>query len=257
MKRRHLQLGFVIILIFTFLVSCGGTSTEGDGGGGGGEVEEENVAAIYVEADNNTIDPEASTFVTAYVYDSSGGPVSGVDVIFTISNPVLAYITSTSTTDGSGEARAVFTARTLPGEVEVTATSESISSDPPETIFILDEAAPQSITLEVNPDTVIVEGTSTVTATVLGDGGADVPNGTTVTFAVSNDLYGTITESSVTNSNKATATFEATNQPGQVEVTASTVYILRFRIKPFQFYASIICSKLPIDIGLTIVSIGI
>jgi len=222
MKRKCLQLGFVIIFIFLFLVSCGGSSTEGDDGGGGGTVVTETVAAVSVEADSNTVAPEASTGVTAHVYNSSGGSVSGVDVIFTLSNSALAYITSTSTTDGSGEASAVFTARTLPGEVEVTATAESISSAPAETISILDEAAPQSITLNVNPDTIIVQGTSTVTATVLGDSGADVSNGTTVTFTVDNDSLGAITASSVTNSNTATATFEATDNAGQVNITAQS-----------------------------------
>ncbi|MCD6486539.1 MAG: Ig-like domain-containing protein [Syntrophobacterales bacterium] len=193
---------------------------EGDDNGGG-TTEPENVAAIFVEADSNTIDPEASTGVTAHVYNSSGGPVSGVDVVFTLSDPVLAYITNTSTSDSNGEATVTFTARTLPGEVGITATAESVSSDP-ETIFILDETEPQSITLEATPDTVIVQGTSTVTATVLGEGGADVPNGTTVTFTVDNDSLGTVTASSVTNSNKATATFEASENPGQVDITAQS-----------------------------------
>ncbi len=218
MKIRYLQLGFIIALILVFLVSCGGESLN-EGDDSGGDVGTVQVAAVAVEADSTTIDPEASTGVTAFVYNSSGGPVSGVDVVFTLSNPVLAYITNTSTSDSNGEATATFTARTLPGEVEITATAESVSSDP-ETIFILDETEPQSITLEATPDTVIVEGTSTVTATVLGDGGADVPNGTTVTFTVDNDSLGTVTASSVTNSNKATATFEAGNNPGQVEITA-------------------------------------
>jgi hypothetical protein len=221
MKRIYFQLGFFIIIIFLFLVSCGGSSTEGDDdGSGGGVVVTETVAAVSVEADSNTVVPEASTGVTAHVYNSSGGPVSGVDVIFTISSPALAYITSTSTTDGAGAANAIFTARTLSGEVEVTATAGSISSDPPKTISILDQAAPQSITLNVNPATIIVEGTSTVTATVLGALGVDVPNGTTVTFTVDNSSLGTITASSVTNSNTATATFEATDNAGSVAVTA-------------------------------------
>jgi len=219
MKIRYCQLGFFVALMLVFLVSCGGESLSGEDGSGGG-VEEVQVAAVAVEADSTTIDPEASTSVTAFVYNSSGGPVAGVDVVFTLSDPVLAYITGTSTSDSNGEATVTFTARTLPGEVEITATAESVSSDA-ETIFIMDEAAPQSITLEVNPDTIIVGGTSTVTATVLGDGGADVPNGTTVTFSVNNESLGTITASSVTNSNTATATFEATGQ-GPVAVTAQS-----------------------------------
>jgi len=220
MKIRYCQLGFFVALMLVFLVSCGGESLSGEDGSGGG-VEEVQVAAVAVEADSTTIDPEASTSVTAFVYNSSGGPVAGVDVVFTLSDPVLAYITGTSTSDSNGEATVTFTARTLPGEVEITATAESVSSDA-ETIFILDETEPQSVTLEATPDTLIVEGTSTITATVLGDGGADVPNGTTVTFTVDNDLLGTVTASSVTNSNKATATFEASDKSGQVNITAQS-----------------------------------
>jgi len=223
MRKNRLQFGLASLLfvfMVIFFISCGGGG--GDSSDGTGEVEPANVAAVSVEADSTTIDPEASTSVTAFVYDSSGGPVSGIDVIFTLSDPVLAYITSTSITNGDGEATATFTARTSPGEVEITATAGSISSAPPETISILDEAAPQSITLDVNPDTIIVQGTSTVTATVLGDGGADVPNGTTVTFSVDNGPLGAITESSVTNSNTATATFEATDNAGQVNITAQS-----------------------------------
>jgi hypothetical protein len=179
-------------------------------------------AAVGVTSGLNSINPGESAEVYADVYTSSGEPVPDIEVVFTLDNPVLAYISSTATTSSAGIATAIFTARDLPGEVGITATAESVSNDTPKKITILDQSAPNQINLTVNPTSILVEGTSTVTAQVLDVDGNSVPNGTTVTFEVDNELYGSISADSITNAGLATATFTAADQPGMATINVSS-----------------------------------
>lgn len=229
MKKEYSRYGLVLIVIisaFTLLVSCG------SGGGGadeeavteeGGEAEEEiSAAAVLVTASPSSINPSETSDITTSVYDASGNPVSGVQVIFTLSDPTLGYINpSQVSTSSNGEATSVFTARDHPGTAEVTATAGSVDSSPRE-IVILDQTAPDTINLNVNPDSILVQGTATVTAEVLDAQGDPVPNGTTVMFEVENLLYGGISETSVTNNGVATATFTAANEPGTATINVSS-----------------------------------
>lgn len=207
-----------IICAFALLISCGSadvattTTTSGT------------PTSIQVTASSNSINPGESTQIYAAVYDTAGQGISGVEVSFSLDDPTLAYITSKATTSSAGVATATLTARSLSGDVAVTATAESVSNDPAKTITILDQSTPSVINLTINPTSIIIQGTATVTAQVLDTDGNAVPNGTTVYFEVANELYGRIASSSITSAGIATATFTAADQPGDttINVTSGT-----------------------------------
>ena len=224
MKKRYLRC-FILMFImcaFGLLVSCSvGGGEDETTGGNGGDGEEASAAAVSVEASESSINPGDSTNVTATVYDTSGHGLAGASVIFSVSNPALAYITSQQTTSSSGEAVVTLTARDLQGTVEVTATAGSVSNaDAPLEIVIGDESA-ASIDLSVNPASILVEGTATVTAEVLDEDTNPVPDGTAVAFDV-NSFYGSVSSSSTTNNGFATATFTAANESGTATINASS-----------------------------------
>jgi len=175
-----------------------------------------------VTAEFDSINPEETTEIYADVYDASGYTISGVRIMFTLNDPVLAWIIdNTGITNSEGRATATLTAREIPGEVEITATTASLTNDPPKKIIILDQSAPSEINLTPTPESILVQGTSNVRAEVLDANGKKVADGTTVIFEVENTLYGSITHSSTTNNGYATVTFEAVNQPGTAKIIAS------------------------------------
>ncbi|MEC4676905.1 MAG: hypothetical protein VST72_08320 [Nitrospirota bacterium] len=77
-----------------------------------------------------------------------------------------------------------------------------------------------NITVTANLANVTVGGTVSITATVLDDLAAPVPDGTTVSFSLSPSNLGTITSQATTGGGVATATFTAYD-PGTVTVTGS------------------------------------
>ncbi len=178
-------------------------------------------SVIVVEAAQDTIRPGESTQVSASVYTESGRPLSDIEVIFKLSDPTLAVITASAATSEEGVATAILTAREMSGEVRIIANAGEVSNqDNPEQIEILDTSAPSSVTLNVTPEQVLLQGTATVTAEVLDANGEPVPNGTTVTFALENDKYGELSASAATHDGIATTTFKAANYPGIAKITA-------------------------------------
>ncbi len=225
-NRVILTLAFIILTLFSFqIVGCG--SSGGSSSGGGGDVppeppEPETPAAISVTAYPDSINPGESANIYAAVFDASGNAMPGIEVIFTLDDPVLAYITSTAATSSLGIATALLTARDSSGEVGVTATVGDVSNEDPKQIVILDESAPSSISLTANPQSILVQGTSALTAEVLDSDGNPVANGTVVMFEVENTIYGSVSATATTNSGFATVTFEAAGQPGTAVINASS-----------------------------------
>ncbi len=78
-----------------------------------------------------------------------------------------------------------------------------------------------SITVTADDTAVTVGGTRSITATVLDDLAAPVPDGTTVSFSLSPSNLGSITSSAATVGGDATATFTAYYDPDIVTVTGS------------------------------------
>lgn len=79
-----------------------------------------------------------------------------------------------------------------------------------------------TIALTATPATITTNTTSSIQAVATDSSGANVPDGTTVSFSVSNSAYGTVTASALTNSGIATAQFTAASVPGTVTITATS-----------------------------------
>lgn len=84
---------------------------------------------------------------------------------------------------------------------------------------------PASVSVAVNPSSITVLGTTTITATVLDSNGSAVIDGTAVGFSLSSALYGSLSNSTTTTANSngtATTTFTGGNSAGTVTVTATS-----------------------------------
>ena len=179
-------------------------------------------AAVSVGASPNSIEPEGESTVTATVYDSSGKVIQGVEVVFTLDDPTLAYLGSNNVyTNGDGEAPVTLTARTQPGDVVVTATAASVAGT--KTVTIIDQDAPGSLELSLSKNTIGVTETATVTATVRDKAGDTVEAGVDVSFSLRTASSGTITEKASTNSaGEAKATFTAGDNAGTFTIVATS-----------------------------------
>ncbi|MBU0993669.1 MAG: hypothetical protein KJ737_14345 [Proteobacteria bacterium] len=222
---------YILLILFVFILSgCGSdvgiTTDDGTGGDNTDTGNEVLVADIGIVADEYSINPGATTAITATVYSSSGSTVPGVTVSFSLDAPTLASITASAVTSAAGAASATLQARSLSGEIHVSATVGSVTSSSPAQIVVLDQTSPASMDVSANPTSVLVEGTATITATVWANSEKTtaVPNGTSVAFSMANEFYGTVSSSSTTNNGKATATFEASEHAGfaTVKATAGT-----------------------------------
>lgn len=80
-----------------------------------------------------------------------------------------------------------------------------------------------SISISITPSgSLSALGTATVTATVRNSAGANISDGTTVTFVIDNATLGSITSTATTVSGTATATFTAGSTAGTVTVTVTS-----------------------------------
>ena len=184
------------------------------------------VSTIGLVSAAGSINPGDTVEITATAYDSSGGVISNELLVFTIDDPTLAYIVREAVTDVDGNATVILTARTNTGTINVIATG-SVASEALSVVIepFPDANAPFSINLgTANPEIIIVEKTSTVSATVLDSSNSPVAPGTSVLFILSDSQFGTLTpETATTNAvGVATTTFKADNIIGVVEISAST-----------------------------------
>ncbi len=214
----------LIFLAMAFLVSsCGdgnGLPSHGGPGGslGGPGGTTSGSPAVTVAASPASIPVSGTSTITATVLDSSGALVpDGTSVSFSLSAPALGTINATANTV-SGIATATFTASTTPGSVTVTATSGTASNTA--TITISTQVA--TVSLTANPVSITVDGTSSLSATVLDSISANMPDGTVVSFSLSSSNLGTINPQATTSNGIATATFSASTTPGTVTVTATS-----------------------------------
>lgn len=100
--------------------------------------------------------------------------------------------------------------------------NESVAPAAGETVVpVTGGAAPASITLTPTPPSITTSGTSSIKAAVTTSAGANVADGTPVSFSLSAASMGTITSQATTSNGVATATFTAANTPGTVTVTAT------------------------------------
>jgi len=188
-------------------------------------------AVVTLSANDVTLDaadPNGNlTNVNAIVVDSSGNPVPGVTVAFTLDDPTLAAITPYGVTDENGEVIVTLTAKSLNGEVNVTATSEEVSSTLPETIYITggsgsaEPIQPVAVRVTAALDTLNAEQATQVKAFVYDESGNTIPD-VGVVFTLDNPEIAFITHNSVTDSlGEAIATLTARDAAGEVRVSAT------------------------------------
>ena len=178
-------------------------------------------AAIALSSSNGTVLLNGTATITATVYNESGEEMSGTTVYFLVSNPTLASITSSSTTNSLGVATATLTARNIAGNVTVSAFIGSLISVSNPEITISSSSPPASISLTATPATLQVNQQATISAYVRDGNDSPITNGTSVTFTVNNSSLGSMSAGSATTSGGyATSTFSATGNAGTVVITA-------------------------------------
>jgi hypothetical protein len=217
-----MKIVFVFTLMLLFVIGCSSGADDDEGDGTIVDPEDVNITEIYVEADPSSINVSETSAVTATVYDSSGSPISGVQVQFYLDLPSLASISpSLVTTDANGVARATLTARDNQGNVVITATSGDVTSNEA-SLGILSGVSPDTINVTATPSTILIRGTSNIEATVVDETGAFIADGTAVSFTVSNSNFGTMSaDLATTSGGTASATFTALEQPGTATVEVS------------------------------------
>lgn len=179
------------------------------------------VSDIQMTPSSSTIGTGQTANLTLTLFDASGQLVAeSKQVVFTLSAPALGSIPSPATVT-NGFATRTFTARTLEGNVVITATVDGISTT--RSIQISNQASASTVALAANPTGVTVGGTTVVSATVRDSAGNPMPNGTSVNFSVDNGALGTIVSSATTTNGIAQVTFSAgTTQTGTANITATS-----------------------------------
>jgi len=173
-------------------------------------------ATVTLEACPTSIAIGGSTSaLTATVKDQYNNNVEdGTVVTFTTS---LGQVGSTTVTDttSSGVATAVLTSETTAGTAIITATSGSVTGT---TTVTFTASSAHTVTLEVEPTSLTVDASSSLTATVKDQYSNNVEDGTVVTFTTS---LGSLSSDTPTTANgKATATLTS-QEAGTATITAT------------------------------------
>ncbi|OGW58075.1 MAG: hypothetical protein A2Y48_04115 [Nitrospirae bacterium RIFCSPLOW2_12_42_9] len=149
---------------------------------------------------------------TNFTLSGSSGAVSGT---VTYSGTVATFIPSTSLSPFSTyTAKITHDVKDLAGNNMVSDYSWNFTTGASTT-----DAA--NISMTATPSTITTTQTSSIQALITTAPGANVADGTTVSFTISSSIYGSITASATTSSGIATATFTAASVPGTVTITAS------------------------------------
>ncbi|VAX34113.1 hypothetical protein MNBD_NITROSPIRAE03-758, partial [hydrothermal vent metagenome] len=218
-----LALNLFLFLLVIALSACGSKSSSlppsssgtGTDTGTGATV----VGTVSVAATPTSVTVGGTSSIEATVKDSNGANVpDGTDVAFSVSDSSLGAINPVTATTINGVATATLTA-TGAGTLIITAAAGSVSNTV--SVNIQDIVATVSVT--ATPATVTVGGTSSIKATVLDGNGNNVPDGTEVSFSLSDTSLGAINPQANTYNGVAIATFTAgLTSAGTVTITATT-----------------------------------
>ena len=181
------------------------------------------VTEVYLSASPDSLNYGETSTITVAVYNSSGSGAAELPVVFSLDRPSVASVSpAIVSTNSAGIATTTLTARNLQGEVNITATVSGVSSDPLQ-VSVLSGVTAATINMVANPTTILTNGTATITAEVLDNGGFAVTDGTTVLFSLDNPVFGDVSTSSATTVNGfATTTFESSTTPGTAQINASS-----------------------------------
>ncbi len=141
-------------------------------------------ATITVQVNPNSQIAKSGTtaIVTATVVDQFNNPVSGVALSGSADPSTLGGVSLPSPTNASGRATGSWTAGTSVGSGLLRVTNGSVTGTAPVSLIA---GAPFTLTLQANPTSLVVGGSSALTATVTDQFGNFVANGSVVTFATS------------------------------------------------------------------------
>lgn len=148
--------------------------------------EKAGIELIANNHDNSTI--------TVYIYEDIT-PVSGVQVNFSLMNPLLGVLSAaTDITDESGKATVIFTAGTTPGIAEIRADASSLTGTV--TQRVVAPIPDSTSTIVSNTEWLIANGSDRATITVYAYNSSPSYNnypipGLQVQFSVNNSVYGT------------------------------------------------------------------
>lgn len=176
--------------------------------------------AITLAASPNSILTGATSTVTATLKDSSGSPVQGATVSFTLNNTYATLSSPTAVTDASGVATVTLTAGSLAGTVSVSGSASGLSGNVAVTINE-PVVGGGSLTVNTGSSAIFSNKTTLVTATLLDGGGSAVLGGT-INFSLDNSSVATLSSTSATTdaSGEAVVTLTAGTTPTSVTVTA-------------------------------------
>lgn len=170
------------------------------------------------------------TTVSATVRDAAGVVISGVNVTFSVSDPMSGNFTAgTALTNGSGVATDTFTANAVDAVVTITATVGTLNNGASLTIGTPPPPTPASMTLSSTPLSLNIQGQATVSATLLTSAGAPA-YGSIVTFTITSgttlgSFSATVSQLTITaltnSSGIASATFYAGTSSGVVNIQGS------------------------------------
>ena len=162
---------------------------------------------------------ESSIEIVARLVTDQGNPVRGAEIRFTTD---LGTITSPHTTNGQGEAAAVFRPGTETGQAHVVASFGSLEETL--TVPVLEVPQTARILLSADPATLPADGMSeaTVQAIALDGSGNPVVDNTPVTFSIVSGPGTILAPVQPTLDGVATATYVAATTAGNVTVGAAS-----------------------------------
>lgn len=113
-----------------------------------------------------TADGTSTSLITATVTNTTGSPVEGVNVSFTVESGDGGLSSENNTTDMNGNATVIYTAGTITGDVVIKAAVDGVSNT---TMIVLVAGEPAQISVSVQPNTIVADGESTsiITAVVM------------------------------------------------------------------------------------------
>lgn len=179
-------------------------------------------ASLAVSSNPTDIDVGGTSTISVLVRDSSGNLLSNknVDFTFDLGAGLGVFSASSGTTDGSGMVTTSFVAGTSPGTVTIRATAAGFPAVT-STASVRINSLPASISATVVSPNISTLSSTNIRAQVLNSAGQQVSDGTIVEFTSADTRGGSLTASATTVAGYANATFQASNNDGQVTVTVS------------------------------------
>ena len=169
-----------------------------------------------------TADGTSTTMATVTVVDSTMTGVSG-DTVNLSSNDAGEKISPNPATDnGNGTYTATITSSTTPGTATITATDSTSSVSPATATLTQTADTPATVSVALNPTSIIANGTATTTATatVKDAAGNLLPNESNVKFS-SSDTGDKVSTMTNTGSGTYTATITSSTTVGTPTITAT------------------------------------